>query len=353
MDVFREVGRMKLLGSLGCFVLQINLQSSRIAVKVRSRIGLASLLLLVLKFAIRKTVQGLLMLLVVSAIAFGLLSSAGGDALTALRDNPQVSPETIDRLRKTYGLDRPVIARYGTWLASTVTGDMGESFIFKTPVAPLVLSRLLNTAMLGLAALAIALFASLLLAYLAVRHRSRTIEAIVDLVVLITASTPRIVLSLIALLLMASWSAIDAAGGWWTLSFASLVLAIPLISLFLAQAKSELDLAMAEPFVQFARAKGLSESAVILRHASRAALNPLLSLIGLSLGAVAGGSVIVETVLGWPGIGSLMVAAVRARDVSLVLGIVIVASLAVWFGNTLAELLQLLNDKRLRDAEIN
>ena len=310
-------------------------------------------LVLVLKLAVRKMVQGILMLLVVSAVTFGLLASAGGDALTALHDNPQVSPETIDRLRKTYGLDRPVIYRYGTWLANTVRGDMGESFMFKTPVAPLVFSRLRNTVLLGLLAVAIALAVSLSLAYLAIRYRSRPIEAIVDLVVLITASTPRIVLSLIALLLLATLSGTHTGGTLSTLGFASVVLAAPLISLFLAQAKSELDLAMAEPFVQFARAKGLSESAVILRHASRAALNPLLSLGGLSLGAVAGGSVIVETVLGWPGIGSLMVAAVRARDVSLVLGIVIVASLAVWLGNTLAEILQMLNDKRLRDAEMN
>ena len=110
--------------------------------------------------------------------------------------------------------------------------------------------------------------------------------------------------------------------------------------------------AMDEPFVQFARAKGLSENAVVLRHASRAALNPTLSIFGMSLGSIFGGSVIVETILGWPGIGALMVAAVRGRDVPLVMGIVVVASAAVWLGNALAEFLQMLNDKRLREAEV-
>ena len=102
-----------------------------------------------------------------------------------------------------------------------------------------------------------------------------------------------------------------------------------------------------------ARAKGLSESAIISRHASRFALNPLLTILGLSLGGIIGGSVVVETILGWQGVGALMVTAVRARDVPLVMGIVVATTIAVWLGNSIAEILQLVNDKRLRDAEAN
>lgn len=105
---------------------------------------------------------------------------------------------------------------------------------------------------------------------------------------------------------------------------------------------------MNEDFIKLARAKGLSESAVIIRHASRAAIGPLLTLFGLSLGTLLAGSVIVETVLGWPGIGSLLVAAVRSRDLPVVMGVVLTASAAVWFGNAMAEILQMVNDKRLR-----
>jgi len=132
---------------------------------------------------------------------------------------------------------------------------------------------------------------------------------------------------------------------------AAFVLAFPVVALFLAQLHSGLKRAMAEPFVQYARAKGLSENTVILRHALRAALNPLLTIFGLSLGGLIGGSVIVETVLGWPGIGALTVVAVRGRDVPLVMGIVVVTSAFVWLGNSIAEVLQLVNDKRLRASE--
>ena len=106
---------------------------------------------------------------------------------------------------------------------------------------------------------------------------------------------------------------------------------------------------MREDFIKLARAKGLSESAVILHHAVRPALNPLLTIAGLSLGGVLGGSVIVESVLGRQGLGTLMVSAVRARDLPLVMGIVLFTSTAVWLGNALGELLQAVNDKRIRD----
>jgi peptide/nickel transport system permease protein len=128
-----------------------------------------------------------------------------------------------------------------------------------------------------------------------------------------------------------------------------LALSAPLISVFLAQFHSELLRTMREDFIKLARAKGLSESAVIFRHAIRPALNPVLTIVGLSLGAVLGGSVIVESVLGRLGLGTLMVSAVRARDLPLVMGIVLFTSTAVWLGNAVAELLQAVNDKRIRD----
>lgn len=307
-----------------------------------------------LKFFIRKLVQGLLLLFVVSAIAFALLSSAGGDAFSALQDNPQVSTETIEKLRSTYALDRPASERYLNWLGNAFRGDLGESFTYRTPVTQLVALRFWNTLQLGLLGLFIALAVSGGLAFLSVRYTSGWLRNINELVILLTASIPRIVLSLFALLLVVLLAARGfsfAPGSWSLLILASLVLCAPLVAVFLAQMQSGLHQAMNEPFVLFARAKGLSENAVVLRHASRAALNPVLSIFGLSLGSVFGGSVIVETVLGWQGMGALMVTAVRGRDVPLVMGIVVVASAAVWLGNAFAEFLQMLNDKRIREAE--
>ena len=291
-----------------------------------------------------------MMILIVSAVTFALLSFAGGDTLTQLRDNPQISAETVERLRRVYGLDQPLPVRYFRWLSDAVTGDLGESTHFRAPVSGLVWARSVNTFLLGTAAFAIALAFAVPLSLTGVRYKSTAMAAFIDFLILVTASTPRIVLALVALAISVRLiaSAIDTSSIvlFW---LAALALSAPLISLFLAQFYSELQQTMREDFIKLARAKGLSESAVILRHAVRPALNPVLTIAGLSLGSVLGGSVIVESVLGRQGLGTLMVSAVRGRDLPLVMGIVLFTSTAVWLGNALGELLQAVNDKRIRD----
>jgi len=290
------------------------------------------------------------MILIVSAVTFALLGFAGGDALTQLRDNPQISEATIARLRSVYGLDQPLPIRYFRWLSAAVTGDLGESMYFRVPVSSLVWTRSVSTFLLGAAAFAIALAFAVPLSLIGTRYKSTTIDAFIDLLILLTASMPRIVLALIALAVSVrlSASAMDRSSAilFW---LAALTLSAPLISVFLAQLHGELQRTMREDFIKLARAKGLSESAVILRHAVRPALNPVLTIAGLSLGGVLGGSVIVESVLGRQGLGTLMVSAVRARDLPLVMGIVLFTSTAVWLGNALGEMLQAINDKRIRD----
>lgn len=302
-----------------------------------------------LKLIARKLVQGLMMIFIVSAVTFALLSLAGGDALTSLRDNPQISQATIENLRRVYGLDQPLAVRYFTWLNGAVVGELGESMYFRVPVRSLVASRFVSTLFLGIAALAIAVALAFVLGIAAARYRSKTLSRFVEFIVFFTASTPRIVLALVALAIVAQITAanIDAASaaGFW---LAAVALAAPLISIFLAQFHDGLTRTMGEDFIQLARAKGLSEGVVIMRHAIRAALNPVLTVFGLSLGGVLGGSVIVESVLGRQGLGALMVSAVRGRDLPLVMGIVLVTSTAVWLGNTIAEVLQAVNDKRMR-----
>ncbi|HEY0764200.1 MAG TPA: ABC transporter permease [Pyrinomonadaceae bacterium] len=303
-----------------------------------------------IKLLLRKFLQGLMMILIVSAVTFALLGVAGGDALSQLRDNPQISEATIERLRSVYGLDQPLPVRYFRWLSDAVTGDLGESMYFRVPVSGLVWARALSTFLLGSAAFAIALAFAVPLSFIGVRYKSTTIAAFVNLLILVTASTPRIVLALFALAISVRLTASALEGSSPVLFWlAALALSAPLISVFLAQLHGELQRTMREDFIKLARAKGLSESTVILRHALRPALNPVLTIAGLSLGSLLGGSVIVESVLGRQGLGTLMVSAVRARDLPLVMGIVLFTSTAVWLGNALGELLQAVNDKRIRD----
>ena len=131
-----------------------------------------------LKLIARKLLQGLMMIFIVSAVAFALLSAAGGDALTVLRENPQISEATIENLRRVYGLDQPLAVRYGNWLRGAVTGELGESMYFRVPVGSLVATRFVSTFFLGLTALGIAVFISSVLSIAAARYRSRALSRV-------------------------------------------------------------------------------------------------------------------------------------------------------------------------------
>lgn len=299
--------------------------------------------------------QGAVVLLVVSVATFALLAAAGGDALSEVAADPMVSERAVEEMRRVYGLDRPAPARYARWLADFARGRMGHSFHFHAPVSAIIWPRLLRTLLLAALALALAWSVALALGIQAARRPRSLWDRASEVLILVAASTPRIVLALAALALAVSTSLFPVGGGEagaFSLGRAlppAVVLAFPLVALFLAQTRESLRDALAEDFVRVARAKGLGERAVVLRHAMRAALNPLITIFGYSLGGVLSGSVVVETVLGWPGLGSLSVEAARQRDVPLLMAVVMLTATAVLAGNLVADILLRLNDPRLRE----
>ena len=312
-----------------------------------------------LKLIFSRLLQGILVLLVVSVLTFALLAAAGGDALTALRNDPSVSEETIERQRHIYGLDQPLIVRYVRWLAGTTKGEMGWSISFDAPVRAILWPRLLNTLSLAVVALLLAWMIALSLGSMAARRPHSWLDKLCGALILLASSTPRIVLALVALAIAARTSLFGlgaeagGAGGVPILNLLlpAFVLSVPLIALFLAQVRDGLGSALQEEFVQVARAKGLSERVVTLRHALRAALNPLITIFGYSLGGLVSGSVIVERVFNRKGLGDLSVEALRSRDVPLLMGVVLITSTAVLIGNLLADILLRFNDPRLREDE--
>lgn len=309
-----------------------------------------------LKLIAYKLAQSLVSLLIVTALTFTLLAAAGGDALSALGNDPLISERTLERMRKTYELDRPLAARYVGWLTNALGGDLGESFYYRSPVLDLIVSRAINTALLALLALVIAWSVALTLGTMAAARAGSWIDRLSDAVILITASTPRLVVALVSLAFLARYSLLStvsqpsAARSASQFLVAAFAISFPLIALFLAQVRAGVGAALKEDFVTLARAKGLRERDILLRHALRAALSPLITILGYSLGGVMSGSIIVEAVLGLQGLGSLSVNAVRSRDVPLLLGVVIITSLAVFVGNLIADALRYLNDPRMRDS---
>lgn len=312
-----------------------------------------------LRVILYRLIQGGLVILIVSALTFALLAAAGGDALSALRNEPLVSEETVRALQHTYGLDQPLPVRYARWLGGVLGGDMGYSLYFHAPVWSIIRPRLLNTLALAATALIIAMAVALTLGGLAARRPGGWVDKACGTIILLASSSPRIVLALVALALVArsSFFAVPGGAGATSASVSLLrllvpafVLSVPLIALFLAQVRDGLALSLREDFVQVARAKGLPERVVIVHHALRAALNPLITIFGFSMGSLVSGSVLVETVLNWQGLGQLSVMAVQSRDVPLLMGVVLITATAVLIGNLLADILLCMNDPRLRQG---
>lgn len=312
-----------------------------------------------LRIVLYRLLQGVLVILIVSALTFALLAAAGGDALSSLSSDPLISEGTVSALRHTYGLDQPLAARYWRWLSGVVSGEMGYSLYYHTPVWSIIRPRLFNTLSLALLALLLAMTIALGLGSLAARRPRGWADKLSSAVVLVAASSPRIVLALIALALIARSPSLVMSSGTGAsgsglsmirIFIPAFILSVPLVALFLAQVRDGLVVSLREDFVQVARAKGLPERTVVLRHALRAALNPLITIFGFSMGSLISGSVIVETVLGWPGLGQLSIVAVQARDVPLLMGVVLITATAVLIGNLVADILLCLNDPRLRQG---
>lgn len=310
-----------------------------------------------IKLILDRLLQGVVVLLLVSALTFALLAAAGGDALTALQNNPQVSEATLNRLRHVYGLDQPLAVRYLRWLAGVARGRLGDSIYFQRPVAEVLWPRWWRTLALALAALLLAWPVALVLGIMAARRAGRWLDRLCSVLVLVGASTPRLLLALVALAVAVRVAPLNAglpvetAARGYSIWSPALVLCVPLLALFLAQTRECVAAALEQEHVWVARAKGLPERSLLLRHVLRPALNPLISVFGYSLGSVLSGSVIVEQVLDWPGLGQLSVIAVLSRDVPLLLGVVLLAAAAVLIGNLVADLLLRWNDPRLRDEE--
>lgn len=314
----------------------------------------------------RRILSAIPTLLLVSVLSFTLIGAAPGDALSALEQDPRVGPETIARLRQEYGLDQPLAARYVRWLGGVVRGDLGASLTEHIPVTTLIGSRLINTLKLSLTATLLAWLLALPLGALAAVRRGSWIDRVTGALALISVSTPRIVLAILALLFAARTGlfpvgnirSLDSSGGF---SFASLidslrhlalpalVMSLPLAAVYLRQMRAGMIEALSADFIRTARAKGLSERAIVMRHAMRAAINPLITLFGYAIAALLSGSIIVETVMAWPGVGQLAVQAVRGRDIPVLMGVVLLSSIMILLGNLIADILQVVADPRLRE----
>lgn len=290
----------------------------------------------------------------ISIISFSLIFLAPGDpALVVLRAQgvQAVNEENLEQMRRQMGLDKPVPLRYMNWLADVLRLDFGISVRSGTTVDELLFTRLPATAKLALTSIILALLIALPLGVVtAVKHGS-VIDHAGRLFAFLGASMPSFWLSLLLILAFAvklSWLPALGYGEPRHLLLPALTLSLGIAPTYARLLRASMIEVLSRPYVLFARAKGLTERIIVLRHALRNALIPFVTVFGMSVAHVLTGAVVVETIFAWPGVGKLVVDAILARDFPVVQAFVLLAATFFVLANLLVDLSYLVLDPRIR-----
>ena len=318
-----------------------------------------------LRLILRRSLALIPLLLAVAMGSFLLVRSAPGDFLSELSLNPQISAELLAELRERYALDRPWYVQFGNWLAGIARGDFGYSFACNCPASSLIYERMGNTALLALSGLALALLIAIPCGLLAAKTAGGRLDRSFAFLSALGLSSPSFLLALLAIV-FAARSGWFPVGGVRSLDYARLsatgklndllvhlilpaaVLAARLIPDFYLQLRTGVIETLSQDFILAARAKGLPETAILLKHAFRNSINPLLTMLGSSLGSLLSGTFIVETIMSWPGLGSLAVSSLLSRDPYALVACLVLAATLLALGNLLADILLAWADPRLR-----
>jgi peptide/nickel transport system permease protein len=316
-------------------------------------------------FIIRRLLIGLLMLWAASLMGFGIMKAAPGDYFDRLKMDPRISQEYIQQLRRQYRLDEHIVIQYGAWLKQFVQLDFGYSFEYKLPVSKVIGDRLLNTLLLNLIAVVITWVVAIPVGtYAAIRQYSLG-DKIVSALSFVGMSLPGFFSALLLLYLFSAVLGWLPSGGLKSLEHDQLAfggrmldfaahLIIPSIVLSLS-ALAELQRitrgnmleVLRQQYIVTARAKGLSERRVIYKHALRNAINPLVTIFGYEFAALFSGAALLEIIINYPGLGSLMLQAIRSQDQFLVMGGFMMGAIMLLVGNLVAEILLAVVDPRI------
>ena len=320
----------------------------------------------ILRLIARRALHGIALLWAASVLIFLLAELVPGDLLAELRLDARTSDETIELIRARWGLDDPVALRYLRWMGSVLRGDMGYSLLHDMPVGPLLAPRLGRTLLLGGVSLTLAWLLALPLGIWMAARRGGWVDRAGSLLTAALLAVPELVLALGALLLAATsglfplggMADLDAEQMTWTargldllhhLALPSLVLALAALPTLTRHVRSAAVAAFEEPFVQAARGHGVPPLRRLLLHVLPAAVHPLLTLFGMTFGALLSGSLVVEMVFGWPGLGPLFLEAILGRDLHVILATTLLSGALFIAGNLLADLTLILMDPRLAD----
>lgn len=303
----------------------------------------------------KRFLQILIILIGISFLSFLLIFISPGDPVTSMYASTGMMPseEVINETREELGLNRIFIEQYSTWLWNCLHGDFGNSFSMHKPVAELLLSRLLPTIQLSLLSLVIMLAISVPFGVLAAVYKEKPIDHLVRGISFFGVSMPNfwvgLLLLYVAALKLRLVPTVSTEGGFKQLILPALTLAFAMSAKYTRQVRTAVLEELNQDYVTGARARGLSEHTILWRHVFPNALLPLVTMLGLSLGSLLGGTAVVEVIFGYQGLGNLAVTAITAMDYPLVQGFVLWIALIYMAVNLVVDISYEFLDPRIRE----
>ncbi len=305
-----------------------------------------------LRYALTRVGQAALILLGVAMFTFALIFLVPADPAAEMAGR-SATPQQIESVRHEAGLDRPLPVQFGRYLLNLAHGDLGQSYVQRSPVGSLLLRRVPATMLLLSAAIVAELAIGLLAGIVAAVNRGRGLDRAVMLFALVGVSTPRFVMGILMLYLFAvelAWFPIGGYGELRHLVLPALTIGVLGGGWYSRMTRSSMVEALQHDYIRTARAKGACEARIVLVHALRNAFLPILAMIGIDMGQFMGGSVVVESIYGWPGVGQLMWQSIQEIDIPVIMAITLIAAVAIVLSNLAIDLIAPLVDPRIKTA---
>ena len=303
-------------------------------------------------YLVRRVLWTLPILLGVLTLVFFLLHLIPGDPVDVMLGE-QALPADRAQMRSALGLDRPLGVQYVTYLGRTLQGDLGTSFRQRRPVAALIAERLPATVELMLGAMAVALVVAFPLGLVAALHHGRWVDQAASVFAVLGGPPPNFWLGPLLILAFAihlDWLPVNERGTLAHLVLPSITLGTAMAALLSRMTRTALVEVLGEDYIRTARAKGLRERTVVVVHALRNALIPVVTVIGLQIGVLLSGAIITESIFDWPGLGTLLLDGIYGRDYPLVQGCILVIALSYVGVNLATDLVYGWIDPRIRRA---
>lgn len=298
----------------------------------------------------RRLIQSVVVVWGVSVLVFFLLRLAPGDPVSLLLVE-SASPEQVAEAKAKWGLDKPIPVQYAVFLGRALRGDLGDSLFFQQPAIEVLMERMPATLQLSAAALLFSLSVAIPIGMLSALKRDSFWDYLGTGLAMLGQAIPPYWLGIMLILVFSvslGWFPTSGRGTLSHLVLPAITLGSVLMALVTRLVRSGMLDVLGEDYVRTARAKGLRERSVIVRHALRNILIPLVTVIGLQLGALFGGAVITESIFAWPGVGRLALQSINARDYPMVQASVLVISVVYVFLNLAVDLLYVYLDPRIR-----